>query len=213
MSRIDRAQLFDSWADSYDPAAVSAEDDFPFAGYEAILDKVISLGNVRPAMRVLDIGIGTGNLAARFLDKNCLVWGIDFSAQMLAKTRAKLPQAKLVGANLLDGLPLNPQVTFDRVVSAYVLHEFDLETKIRLLQRIAANYLSPGGRILIADIAFPNVSARVDASQWAAYWDEDEHYWAADETIAASRQAGLSVAYKQLSCCGGVFVFTVEQAG
>ena len=214
MNQTNRTQLFDSWAEHYDPAAVSAEDDFPFAGYELILDEVISLADVRPAMRVLDLGIGTGNLAARFLRKNCLVWGIDFSAPMLAQTRAKLPQVNLVQANLLDGWPLHLQQPFDRVVSAYVLHEFDFETKLSLLQRIATHYLSPSGYILVADIAFPTTSARAEASRrWAAYWDEAEYYWAADETIAASGQAGLLVAYKQLSSCGGVFVFTIKEAG
>ncbi len=43
------------------------------------------------------------------------------------------------------------------------------ETK-KLLQRIARQSLSPGGRIVIADIAFPSTSSRAEASQsWAAY--------------------------------------------
>ena len=214
MTHTNRIQLFDSWAEHYDPAAASAEDDFPFAGYELILDQVISLADARPAMRILDLGIGTGNLAARFLRKNCLVWGIDFSAQMLAQARARLPQVNLVQASLLDEWPLNLQQLFDRVVSAYVLHHFDLITKVNLLQRIAARYLSPSGSIVIADIAFPTASAREEASRrWAACWDEDEHYWAADETVAASEQVGLLVTYKQLSICGGVFVFTIKEAG
>jgi len=213
MTQTNRIQLFDSWAEHYDPAAASAEDDFPFAGYELILDQVISLADARPAMRILDLGIGTGNLAARFLRKNCLVWGIDFSAQMLAQARARLPQVNLVQASLLDEWPLNLQQLFDRIVSAYVLHHFDLTTKVNLLQRIAG-YLSPSGSIVIADIAFPTTSAREEASRrWAAYWDEDEHYWAADETMAASERVGLLVTYKQLSSCGGVFVFTIKEAG
>ena len=157
MSQTERRQLFDHWAGHYDPAAASAEDDFPFAGYELILDQVVKLADVRPAMRILDLGIGTGNLATRFLSKGCLVWGIDFSAKMLAQARARLPQVVLVQADLLDEWPLNPQEPFDRVVSAYVFHEFALETKVSLLQRIATQVLSPGGRIVIADIAFRRV--------------------------------------------------------
>jgi len=165
-------------------------------------------------MRILDLGVGTGNLARRFLCQGCQVWGIDFSAQMLAQTHAHLSQVKLIQANLLEGLPLSLQQPFDRVVSAYVLHEFDLVTKVKLLQRIATHYLSPGGSILIADIAFPTLLARAEASQrLAAYWDEDEYYWAANETIEASELVGLLVTYKQLSSYGGVFVFTIKEAG
>jgi len=213
MTQMDRTRLFDGWADHYDPSA-AAEDDFPFAGYERILDEVVGLADVRPGMRILDLGVGTGNLAARFLRKSCPVWGMDFSAKMVAQARASLPQATLVRANLLDEWPISFQQRFDRVVSAYVLHEFDLDTRVTLLKRIATDRLSPGGRILIADIAFPTTSARAEASQrWAASWDEDEHYWAADEAIAACHDAGLLAIYGQLSACGGVFVFTNAETG
>ncbi len=211
MTQTDRTQLFDRWAGHYDPAAASADDDFPFAGYELILDQVSSLADVRPGMRILDLGIGTGNLAARFVREGCLVWGMDFSAQMLAQARALLPQVHLVQADLADEWPLEDQEPFDRVVSAYVFHHFNLETKFGLLQRIARRYLVAGGSILIADIAFPTISARAEtARRLADCWDEDEHYWAADETVEASEQAGLVVTYEQLSVCGGVFVFTAK---
>lgn len=214
MTQPDHRQLFDSWAEHYDPAAASADDDFPFAGYDLILDRVVSLADVRPGMRVLDLGIGTGNLAARFVREGCFVWGIDFSAQMLAQARALLPQVHLVQADLAEEWPLDAQEPFDRVVSAYVFHHFNLETKCGLLQRMARRYLVAGGSILIADIAFPTVPARAEAARRLAdCWDEDEHYWAADETVEAGEQAGLVVTYEQLSVCGGVFVFVVKEVG
>jgi hypothetical protein len=37
-------------------------------------------------------------------------------------------------------------------------------------------------------------------------WDEEEHYWAADEVVGACKDAGLQVSYKQVSSCGGVLV-------
>ena len=207
MTQTDRTQLFDNWAERYNLA--TAKNDFPFAGYELILDEVVNLATVQPGMRILDLGLGTGNLAARFLKQNCLVWGLDFSARMLAQARAQWPQMNLVQANLLAEWPLRHQPSFDRVVSSYVLHEFNLETKVKLLQRIVTHYLSADGRILIGDISFPTASDRVQASQiWAAAWDADEYYWAADETITASEQVGLQMAYKQVSSCGGIFIFT-----
>jgi hypothetical protein len=38
MSQTDRTQLFDNWAKDYDSAVASAEGDFPFDGYERVLD-------------------------------------------------------------------------------------------------------------------------------------------------------------------------------
>ena len=212
MSQTDRAQLFDSWAENYDAAVASAGGDFPFAGYEQVLDEVVRLADVQPPMRILDLGVGTGNLAARFLHRECTVWGLDFSAEMLAQTRAKLPQVNLIQADLLGEWPTELQLSFDRVVSAYVLHEFDLATKVNLLQRVASHYLATDGSILVADIAFPTSFARQEAARrWADAWDEDEDYWAADEASAACEWAGLRVAYKQVSSCGGVFTFTVRR--
>jgi ubiquinone/menaquinone biosynthesis C-methylase UbiE len=99
MSEPEGAELFDRWAKNYDTSVTDGA--FPFAGYEAILDEVVRLAEVRPAMRVLELGIGTGNLAGRFLQKGCPVWGIDFSEEMLARARAKYPQIALVQADLL----------------------------------------------------------------------------------------------------------------
>ena len=214
MSQSDRIQLFDNWAKNYDATITSRDGKFPHGGYDEVLDEVVRLTEAKPHMRILDLGIGTGNLAVRFAHKGCAVWGIDFSVEMLAKARAKLPQAKLVRANLLSNWPAELQQPFDRVVSAYVLHEFDLQTKVSLLQRIASRHLSASGGIVIADIAFPTIAARIEASQhWANEWDADEYYWAADEAIAACEQAGLQATYKQVSSCGGVFIFTIRGAG
>ena len=204
----DRSQLFDSWAGRYDASLSGGDGDFPFAGYERVLDEAVSLANVQPGMRVLDLGIGTGNLAARFLDRGCAIWGIDFSTEMLAKARAKLPEAMLVQADLLGEWPATLSSVFDRVVSAYVLHEFPLEAKLALLSRLAANALAPEGAVVVADIAFPTALARAEAARrLAPYWDDDESYWAADETLAAGQDLGLQVTYTQVSFCGGVFVF------
>ena len=85
-------------------------------------------------------------------------------------------------------------------------------TKVILLQRLAAHNLFTGGRIVVGDIAFPTALAREQAhAQWTGRWDEDDHYWAADETIRACEEAGLRTVYTQVSSCGGVFVIERER--
>lgn len=207
MPKQNRVQLFDRWAETYDASVQRSAGDFPFDGYEQVLDEIVRLADPHPSMAVLDVGVGTGNLAARLAVLDCQLWGIDFSPQMLAKARANLPQATLIQADLLAVWPAELRRKFDRIVSAYVLHEFDLDTKVHLLQKLAQHHLAEGGSMIIGDIAFPTGQAREQAHQrWAERWDEDEYYWAADEAIAACQRAGLEARYAQISSCGGVFL-------
>jgi len=212
MNEQNRIQLFNDWAADYDLSVASTDHPFPFDGYERVLDEIVRQAVVQSSMLVLDLGVGTGNLAERFVALGCTVWGIDFSPAMLAEARAKLPQASFVQADLLGSWPATLNRRFDRVVSAYVLHEFDLATKVILLQRLAAHNLFTGGRIVVGDTAFPTALAREQAhAQWTGRWDEDEHYWAADETIRACEEGGLRTVYTQVSSCGGVFVIERER--
>jgi cyclopropane fatty-acyl-phospholipid synthase-like methyltransferase len=160
---------------------------------------------------VLDLGVGTGNLAQRFLALGCKVWGVDFSPAMLDKARAKLPTIQLVQADLLvpEDWPAELSRRFDLIVSTYVFHEFSLADKVQLLQRLAGDHLVEEGRIVIGDISFASVQARTDAG--AEHWDEDEHYWAADETISACARCPFQIAYTQVSHCAGVYVFEPSQ--
>ena len=186
-----RVTLFDAWAARYDTAVAAGGQDFPFAGYDEVLATAVRAAGARPSLRVLELGIGTGNLAERFVAAGCQVWGLDFSAAMLAQARVRLPQVHLVQADLLAAWPLAARPLVDRIIAAYVLHEFDLHDKIRLLQRAAHNFLATGGFLVVADIAFPTTAVRAAAAErWARWWDEDEFYWAADESITAGQRLG-----------------------
>ena len=199
------AERFDRWAASYDKA-VRRTDAYPFAGYEAILDRIVEWSEPGPTNRVLDLGIGTGNLARRFVGRAAEICGVDFSARMVETAAARLPDARVVQADLLSAWPEELPNRFDRIVSAYVVHHFDDAVKIDLLARLAER-LSPGGRIVIGDIAFPNRDAMEETrDRWAAEWDPDEFPWVAAELLP--RLAGAWRArFEPLSFCGGVFRF------
>jgi len=211
MNHQHRVRLFDDWAEHYDQS-IQDEGGFPFDGYEQVLDEIRRAADAQCGMEVLDLGVGTGNLAAQFAALGCDIWGLDFSAEMLAKAQERLPQAILVKADLLSDWPTELDHRFDRIVSAYVLHEFDLSTKVKLLQRLTERHLAAKGRIVVGDIAFTTSGARDEARRkWADLWDEEEDYWAADEAADTCERAGLQVTYKQISSCGGVFV--IEPVG
>lgn len=195
---------FDPWAETYDQDVVS-ENAFPFDGYGRALDMIVRLAAPRPGMSVLDLGTGTGNLARRFAELGCAVWCTDFSQAMIEKARLKLPSANFVRHDLRDPWPVELERRFDRIVSAYVFHHFELEVKVSLCRDLAANRLARGGSLIIADISFddqPTMGAF--ASSIRELW-EPEPYWLADESVRALEEAGLGVEYGRISKCAGLY--------
>ena len=200
---------FDRWSENYD-ASVYGVDGFPFDGYESALRRVVALAAVEPSTSVLDLGIGTGNLAMHFVALGCPVWGMDFSDGMLALARAKLPGVPLAKADILGPWPQEFRRKYDRIVSAYVFHHFEQTEKVDILVRLSRDHCVPGGGILVADVAFPTVAALDHArTRWADAWHE-EHYWVADRDVLACKRAGLQLAYERVGEFAGVFA--VRQA-
>ena len=198
------ASDFDPWAESYDQDVV-AYSDFPFAGYEQVLETVVAQADARPGMDVLDLGTGTGNLAIRFSMLGCNLWCTDFSETMLEKARAKLPEAKFFSHDLRAEWPSMLDRRFDRIVSGYVFHHFTLEKKVDLCRKLVNDHLAPKGRLVIADLSFLSLAAKDEFAKGIADWEE-EFYWLADESLEALKNTGLSVAYEQVSPCAGVYL-------
>jgi putative AdoMet-dependent methyltransferase len=198
------ASDFDEWAETYD-RDVAVQDTFPFAGYERALATVVQWAAPQRGMAVLDVGTGTGNLALRFAKAGCELWCTDFSPAMLARAREKLPAARLMLHDLEAHWPPELDRRFDRIVSAYVFHHFTLRRKIELVKDLALQHLAPAGKLILADLSFPDGArlrafARSVGEQW-----EDEEYWIADESMHAIADAGLKVEYVQVSECAGVY--------
>jgi putative AdoMet-dependent methyltransferase len=194
---------FDPWAESYDRDVLTYAD-FPFAGYERVLDRVVNLADARKGMDILDLGTGTGNLAQRFAERGCELWCTDFSELMLVKARDKLPQVRFLLHDLRAPWPSELDRRFDRIVSGYVLHHFDLERKVSLCEELVTKRLTPDGQLVIADLSFPSQAGLDEFKKRYDDWEE-EFYWLADESVLALTNAKLSVTYEQVSPCAGVY--------
>jgi SAM-dependent methyltransferase len=109
--------------------------------------------------RVVDLGCGTGILAAALLDEGYRVHGVDLSADMLRLARATAPRAEFVQASFVD-VELPP---CDAVVSVgqclgYAFDERAGETELlRLFERVW-RALRPGG-LLLFDLNAPAVKS------------------------------------------------------
>ena len=194
---------FDDWADSYD-ASVRIDTAFPFDGYDLVLEAILKDAAVSPGNFVLDLGAGTGNLSALFLERGCRVWGVDFSIKMLEHAQEKLPQAVFAQADVREALPADFPQRYHAVVSGYTFHHFPLEEKVRLVQRIVNDYLLPGGRLVIGDLMFRDAADEDVLRQKMGEEWEQEYFWLADESLAALAKAGISARFIKCSSCAGV---------
>ena len=198
-------QGFDLWADGYDRSVGLSEEDgsYPFAGYKAVLGHIAARVMEKPGASVLDIGFGTGVLTARLYQAGCRVFGQDFSARMIALAREKMPAAQLVQGDFTRGIA--PELTanrYDFIISTYALHHLTDQQKpgfIRSLLRL----LTPGGTLLVGDVAFAT-RAEQDACHAAAgdEWDDEEYYFAAEDMPGYAPDS-----FTPLSHCAGVLAW------
>lgn len=201
----DRQALFDGWSADYDPAADGA---FPFGAYEDVLDRVAELVAERRPSRVLELGVGTGNLTRRIVERlpDVSLVGIDFSRGMVARAGAAVPGIELVDHDL-GVLPLPPETHgCDVAAMTYVLHELAEEQQLRLLAALLDG-LRDGGACVIGDVCFPDAAGRDGArSRLGSRWDPEEHYLVADGVAARADALGLRVEVEQRDAHAAVLV-------
>jgi tRNA threonylcarbamoyl adenosine modification protein (Sua5/YciO/YrdC/YwlC family) len=141
------------WQFHFDPASYADEvrEDIPV--YDEFQDQVMEACGDGFA-RVLELGSGTGETAARLLARNpgVKLVGIDESDAMLEVARARFGSgASFEVARLQDPLPDGP---FDLVASALCVHHLDPGEKRSLFSRVA-RVLRPGGRFVLGDVVVP----------------------------------------------------------
>lgn len=195
---------FDKWAASYDTSTRQGSS-FPFEGYLKVLETIVTLSAPQAGRSVLDLGIGTGNLAQLFAKIGCQVWGIDFSAGMLELARIKIPGAVLALSDLRADWPPEFHRQYDHIISAYTFHHFPLDVKVAFIRRLMENHLQPGGTLVIGDIAFRNAAEEASLRRQMGKDWEQEYYWLAEDSLQSLRVAGINANYQQVSSCAGVF--------
>lgn len=127
---------FDRCAERYD------EQRPADANWWRVFERLVELGALR-GQRVLDVGCGTGRLAAALAEReHARVFGIDASSAMVEQARARGVNARVGRA---EALPFKP-AWFDAVVLRMVLHLLDRPRALGQAVRV----LAPSGRLVIA---------------------------------------------------------------
>lgn len=140
------------------------EDSFKSAAYydkqtknENHLELIINFLQVKPEMRILDLGTGTGYLAFPFAEryKQTEIVGLDIVKNTLEKNRGKTELKGLSNLDFVDYEGMNfpfEDISFDMVITRYALHHFpDTKNTFREINRV----LKKDGVFFVSDPA-PN---------------------------------------------------------
>lgn len=194
---------FDVWADGYDESVRLADenDAYPFAGYATILKEIYGRVCASGAKAVLDIGFGTGTLAAKLYQQGCDVFGQDFSSRMIQLAQEKMPRAQLYQGDFSLGLVQElKQQRYDAIIATYALHHLTDEQKAAFFQELLP-LLQDNGCIYVGDVAF---ATRAQLEQCKAQagddWDASEIYFVYDEL----KQAFPQLRFEPVSHCAGL---------
>lgn len=125
---------YDSLSEHYDSGRI---------GYANELYTTLVEYGLTPASKMLDVACGTGLAAAPFIENNYDVTGVDVSEPMLARARARFPDAAFVQGSA-EALPFD-DAAFDTAISAQAFHHVDRSAALREMLRV----LRPGGIVAI----------------------------------------------------------------
>ena len=121
---------------------------------ERVLDRL----NIKPPLRVADIGAGLGYYTvrlARRLGPGATIYATDVKAEYLEQLRARLAREGIGGVTLILGLPRDPRLPPDAVDVAILSHMYhEIENPYEFLYRLQPS-LGAGARVGIIDMDRP----------------------------------------------------------
>ena len=159
-------ELFDSWSESYDDTIVSKDGEYleVFKGYEDILNEVSSSIKADKNTTVLDIGTGTGNLAANASNLGYNVIGIEpnFKMRQLAKEKYSDIEFKYGSFLTLD----IPNQSVSAILSSYAFHHLEDREKREAIIFLKSKLL-PNGQIIFADTMYETEDSANEILAWS----------------------------------------------
>lgn len=201
-------EIFDSTAEDYD----RIEHILGFGNGVAYRAEALVRAGLKPGMRIVDVGVGTGMVArgaAQIVGDPTLVTGVDPSPGMMAA--AKVP----AGVTLLEGraetIPF-PDAHFDFLSMGYALrHVSDLSVAFAEFHRV----MKPGAKLCLLEITCPEsawgkfllkiymkgfvpmlarvVGRKKDTRKlWQYYWDTIEACVPPAQVVATLQAAGFT---------------------
>lgn len=196
---------FDIWSKDYDKCVERNSMGYPFEGYYDVLNFVYKLIEKKENSKILDVGVGTGMLTNQLYKEEAIVYGLDFSFEMIQIAQEKMPNGKFIEWDFNNGVPNElKNEKFDYIISSYAIHHIDNDKKIEFIRELK-DILNVNGKIIIADVAFKTGKDLENCkTKSGSDWDNDEIYMVIDNIGAKLNESGLNYNYTQISSCSGV---------
>lgn len=142
--------VFSGWAENYDSFVQGQDAEYKevFRRYDEILNEIVQ----KSGNKVLEFGIGTGNLTKLLIDAGKSVFAIEPSPEMRLIASKKLGASTTIHDGDLIDFPL-PSEEIDTIVSSYVFHHLTDDEKFEAIKKYHA-LLQSGGKIIFADTMF-----------------------------------------------------------
>jgi SAM-dependent methyltransferase len=122
------------------------------------VDQIVARLNLRPGMRIADIGAGSGYdtlRLAKFVGPNGRVFAEDVTSAYLDQLRGTVRDKGLRNIDIVEGAPGDPRLpprSIDAAIMAHMYHE--IQQPMALLARLAPAF-KPGGRLGIEELDRP----------------------------------------------------------
>ncbi len=142
----------DKLAEKYDQATWRGKWKTPNKAIEILRQAKL----IKKGLKILDLGIGTGQEIKPFFGKNCEIYGIDISNKMLKISKRKYPKLKAIKYDISRGLGgLNfKNKYFDLIIVIGVL-EFVKNVK-KIIQEVSKLLNDEGHFIFTYELLIPN---------------------------------------------------------
>ncbi|MBA3946652.1 MAG: magnesium protoporphyrin IX methyltransferase [Herpetosiphonaceae bacterium] len=138
---------FERWTAIYGQGELGRVRRSIRVGHDRMLKQAatwLSEAGIGPGMRVLDAGCGTGLWSVALAEQGCLVTAVDIAPKMVAATRARAEERRVVDRlTLLTGDLEQVRGSFDVVVCFDVLVHYPPPSFAALLSRLAACSAGP----------------------------------------------------------------------
>lgn len=124
------------------------------ANLGGVTSAVLAVADGRSGERVVDLGCGTGQLSLPLAERGASVLAVDVSAEMTDRLMRAADQRGLRDVRCtavpIENLRLPPR-SVDLIVTSYALHHLRDADKSRVVKS-AFGWLTPGGRLIVADM-------------------------------------------------------------